>query len=250
MSSRPDPVPRVEQVLARLESMGDPANVAGMERFGIRPRTRVLGISVTDLRRLARGLGTDHRLASGLWRSGIHEARVLATMVDDSTRVTEAQADRWVRSLDSWDVCDQLCSNLLSDTAFAFDKAVEWAARRREFEKRAGFALMAALTVHAKDAPDRAFARFLPVIRREAGDDRNFVKKAVNWALRQIGKRNERLHAKAIATAERIGRMDSRAARWIAADALRELRSDAVTSRLARSTRGRSRGRARAARPS
>ena len=250
MRPRPASVPQVAEVLARLEAMGDPANVAGMERFGIRPRSRVLGISVTDLRRVARELGTDHRLASGLWRSGIHEARVLATMVDDPARVTEAQADRWVRSLDSWDVCDQLCSNLLSDTGFAFDKAVEWAGRKREFEKRAGFALMAALTVHAHDAPDRAFERFLPVIRREATDDRNFVKKAVNWALRQIGKRNERLHAKAIATAERIGRMDSRAARWIAADALRELRSDAVRSRLARSPSGRSTARGRAARRS
>jgi len=222
-----------------------------MARFGIQPRTRVLGISVPALRSLAKEIGTDHRLAGELWRSGIHEARVLATMVDDPARVTEAQADRWARSLDSWDECDQLCSNLLSGTPFAFAKAVEWAGRNPEFEKRAGFALMAALSVHAKDAPDRAFERFLPVIRREATDERNFVRKAVNWALRQIGKRNERLHAKAIATAERISRMDSRAARWIAADALRELRSDAVRARLARSTtRGRSTPPERAARRS
>ena len=252
--------PAVKEVLARLESMGDPANVAGMARFSITPRTRVLGISMPSLRSLARELGTDHRLAGGLWRSGIHEARVLATMVEDPGRVTEAQAGRWVRSLDSWDVCDQLCSNLLSHTPFAFDKAREWAGREREFEKRAGFALMAALAVHAKDASDRAFERFLPLIRREATDDRNFVRKAVNWALRQIGKRNQRLHAAAIDTAERIGRMDSRSARWIASDALRELRSDAVRSRLARSipagsrtparsSRGRSSAKGRAARP-
>ena len=233
--------PAIDEVLTRLESMGDPANVAGMARFGITPRTRVLGISIPALRSLAKELGQDHRLAGGLWRSGIHEARVLATMVEDARLVTEAQADRWVRSLDSWDVCDQLCSNLLSDTSFAFDKAREWTGREREFEKRAGFALMAALSVHAKDAPDRAFERFLPLIRREATDDRNFVRKAVNWALRQIGKRNERLHAEALATAERIARLDSRAARWIASDALRELRSDAVRSRLARSTLARSR---------
>jgi 3-methyladenine DNA glycosylase AlkD len=237
-----------EVVLARLESMGDPANVAGMRRFGITPRTRLLGIPVPALRSLARELGRDHRLAGGLWRSGIHEARVLATMVEDPGRVTEAQADRWVRSLDSWDVCDQLCSNLLSDTAFAFDKAREWAGREREFEKRAGFALMAALTVHAKNAPDRSFERFLPLIRREATDDRNFVRKAVNWALRQIGKRNPRLHAAAIDTAERIGRMDSRAARWIASDALRELRSEAVRTRLARPSRPRATSPARSSR--
>jgi len=245
------PAPRLDDVLALLESMADPTNVAGMARFGITPRTRVLGISMPALRLLAKDLGTDHRLASGLWRSGIHEARVVATMVEDPARVTEAQADRWVRSLDSWDVCDQLCSNLLSRTPFAFASAREWAGRTREFEKRAGFALMAALAVHAKDASDRAFERFLPLIAREATDDRNFVRKAVNWALRQIGKRNERLHAEAIATAERIARMDARSARWIASDALRELRSDAVRSRVARPpSRGRSTERGAAARRS
>jgi len=172
-------------------------------------------------------------------------------MIEDPDRVTRAQADRWVRSLDSWDVCDQLCSNLLSRTPFAFVAAGEWAGRRPEFEKRAGFALMAALAVHAKDAPDRAFERFLPVIGREATDDRNFVRKAVNWALRQIGKRNEPLNAAAIATAERVARMDSRSARWIASDALRELRSDAVRSRLGRpASRVRSTARGAAGRPS
>ena len=251
MSPRHGPAPtRVDDVLARLEEMGDPANVAGMQRFGITPHTRVLGISMPTLRALGKELGTDHRLAAGLWRSGIHEARVLATMVEDPARVTEAQADRWVRSLDSWDVCDQLCANLLDRTVFAHVKALEWAGRNREFEKRAGFALMAALAVHDTAASDRAFERFLPVIRREATDDRNFVKKAVNWALRQIGKRNERLHAKAISTAERIGAMDSRAARWIAADALRELRSEAVRSRLRRSAHGRSAKRGAAGRSS
>jgi 3-methyladenine DNA glycosylase AlkD len=223
-------------VIRALEAMGDPANVAGMARFGIRPRTRVLGIPVVELRKMARRLGRDHALAVALWRSGIHEARLLATMVDEPARVTEAQAERWVRTLDSWDICDQLCGNLLDRTPFAYQKAAEWAGRDAEFVKRAGFALVAALTVHDKDAPDRAFERFLPIIRRGATDERNFVKKAVNWALRQIGKRNAALHAKAIATAERIATIDSRSARWIAADALRELRSDAVRTRLARST--------------
>jgi 3-methyladenine DNA glycosylase AlkD len=202
--------------------MGDRANVAGMARFGIRPRTRVLGISVVTLRKLARDLGRDHALAGALWRSGIHEARLLATMVDDPEKVTEAQADRWARSLDSWDICDQLCGNLLDRTPFAAAKALEWSRREPEFEKRAAFALMASLAL--KDgAPERTLERFLPVIRREAADDRNFVKKAVNWALRQIGKRSDRMREKAIATAEAIGTIDSRAARWIASDALREL---------------------------
>jgi 3-methyladenine DNA glycosylase AlkD len=217
---------RAGEVIARLESMGDPANVAGMARFGIRPRTRVLGISVVAMRKLARDLGRDHALANALWRSGIHEARLLATMVDDPSQVTEAQADRWVRTLDSWDVCDQLCGNLLDRTPFAADKALEWSRREPEFEKRAAFALMASLAL--KDgAPERTLEKFLPVIRREAIDDRNFVKKAVNWALRQIGKRSDGLRRKAIATAERIATVDSRSARWIASDALGELRGRA-----------------------
>ena len=214
--------------------MGGPANVAGMARFGIRPRTKVLGISVVALRKLARELGRDHALAGTLWRSGIHEARVLATMVDDPSKVTAAQADRWVRSLDSWDVCDQLCANLLDRTPFAAEKALEWSRREAEFEKRAAFALMAALAVHSTTMAERDFERFLPVIRRESTDDRNFVKKAVNWALRQIGKRNRALNRRAIAIAEELRRMDSRSARWIAADALRELRSEAVQDRLRR----------------
>jgi 3-methyladenine DNA glycosylase AlkD len=226
---------RAAEVIRRLEAMGDPANVAGMARFGVRPRTRVLGISVVALRKLARELGCDHDLAGALWRSGIHEARLLATMVDDPAKVSEAQAERWVKTLDSWDICDQLCGNLLDRTPFAAAKAVEWSARSPEFVKRAGFALMASLAL-TRGAPERTLERFLPIIRRESTDDRNFVKKAVSWALRQIGKRSEPLRVKAIATAERIATIDSRAARWIAADALRELRSDAVRTRLARST--------------
>jgi 3-methyladenine DNA glycosylase AlkD len=222
-------------VIQALEGMGDRANVAGMARFGIRPRTRVLGVSVVELRKLARQIGHDHAMAAVLWRSGIHEARLLATLVEDPVRVTEAQAERWVRTLDSWDICDQLCGNLLDRTPFAVAKAVEWSSREPQFEKRAAFALMASLA-HRRGAPDATLARFLPVIRREATDERNFVKKAVNWALRQIGKRSEPLRIKAIATAERIATMDSPSARWIASDALRELRSEAVRSRLARSS--------------
>ena len=233
---------RAADVILRLETMGDPVNVAGMARFGIRPRTRVLGISMVALRRLARDLGRDHPLAGALWRSGIHEARVLATIVDEPARVTEAQAERWVRTLDSWDVCDQLCGNLLCRTPFAVAKAIEWSERDAEFVKRAGFALMASLAVHDKAAPDRTFERLLPIIRREATDDRNFVKKAVSWALRQIGKRNERLREKAIATAERIATIDSRAGRWIASDALGELRGS-VRPRHARSETRSRRGR-------
>ena len=211
--------------------MGDPARVEGMKRYGI-DTGRALGISVTELRRLARGLGHDHELAAALWASGVHEARILASLVDEPACVSEAQMDTWVADLDSWDVCDAVCGNLFDRTTFALDKAVEWSAREPEFEKRAGFALMAWAAVHRKDLSDAAFASLLPVIREGSTDDRNFVKKAVSWALRQIGKRSAGLNTKAIRTAERLERMDAPASRWIARDALTELRSDAVQARL------------------
>jgi len=222
---------RAREVLRSLERMGDPARRDGMARYGI-DTSRALGISVTELRRLARGLGHDHELAAGLWASGVHEARILASLVDEPARVSEAQMDAWVADLDSWDVCDAVCGNLFDRTTFALDKAVEWSAREPEFEKRAGFALMAWAAVHRKDLSDAAFASLLPAIREGSIDDRNFVKKAVSWALRQIGKRSAGLNTKAIRTAERLERMDAPASRWIARDALTELRSDAVQARL------------------
>lgn len=223
-------------MIATLRSIGDPANVAGMARFGI-DAERALGIRVTELRALARTLGHDHALAVALWRSGIHEARMLATLVDDPELVTETQMEAWVADLQSWDLCDGVCGNLFDRTPFAFAKALEWSRREEEFVKRAGFALMAWAAVHRKDLDDATFVAFLPRIEAEASDGRTYVKKAVNWALRQIGKRNRALNRRAIATARRIGRIDSRAARWIAADALRELESPAVRERLARTRR-------------
>jgi 3-methyladenine DNA glycosylase AlkD len=211
--------------------MGDSSRVEGMARYGIRTDDAV-GVTVTELRRLARGLRPDHELAGALWTSGVHEARVLASLVDDPALVTEAQMDAWVRVLDSWDVCDAVCGNLFDRTPFALDKAVEWAGREPEFERRAGFATMAWAAVHRKDLPDRTFAALLPTIRASSTDDRTYVKKAVSWALRQIGKRGLGLNAKTIRTAEQIGRIDAGASRWIARDALRELRSDAVQARL------------------
>ena len=222
---------RAREVVRTLERMGDPARRDGMARYGI-DISRALGISVTELRRLARGLGHDHELAAALWASGVHEARILASLVDEPARVSEAQMDAWVADLDSWDVCDAVCGNLFDRIPFALDKAVEWTAREPEFERRAGFALMAWAAVHRKDLPDAAFASLLPLIRERSADDRNYVKKAVSWALRQIGKRSAGLNTKAIRTAERLERMDAPASRWIARDALTELRSDAVQARL------------------
>lgn len=219
------------EIVAELRSHGNPANVAGMARYGINPRN-TLGVSVPVLRSMAKKIGRDHALARELWASGIHEARSLAGLVDDPAKVTEAQLERWAKDFDSWDICDGVCSNLFDRTPFAAAKAAEWSAREEEYVKRAGFVLMAALAVHDKGAPDGLFRGFLKIIEREASDDRNFVKKAVNWALRQIGKRNARLNAEALAAARRIRRIDSRAARWIAADAIRELGSGAVRKRL------------------
>ncbi len=220
-------------VIRELRRHRNPRNIAGMARFGINPRG-TLGVSIPILRRMAGRIGRNHALAGKLWASGIHEARLLAGFVDEPAKVTAGQMERWARRFDSWDICDQVCSNLFDRTPYAWGKAAEWSGRRGEFVKRAGFVLMAALAVHAKDAPDSRLLRFLPAIRRGATDGRNFVRKAVNWALRQIGKRGRGLNRKAAAEARRIARMDSRAARWIAADALRELTGSAVRKQLDR----------------
>jgi 3-methyladenine DNA glycosylase AlkD len=209
-------------LLARLRAHANPDNAAGMARFGINAKG-TLGVPMPVVRKLAREAGRSHSLARGLWASGIHEARVLATLVEEPARVTERQMDRWARQFDSWDVCDQACQNLFRYTPFAFSKAAEWARAEPEFMRRAGFALMAGLAVKAKNEPDARFEEFFPLIAEAAADGRNFVRKAVNWALRQIGKRNPALRVKAIAAAEQIRTQGSPSARWIAADALREL---------------------------
>ncbi len=219
------------EVLKRLKSLSNPKAVAGMAKYGINPES-AYGISIPNLRKIAREAGKNHLLAEKLWSSGIHEARILACMIDDPKEVTEPQLERWVSGFDSWDVCDQCCNKLFDKTEFAYQKAVEWTARREEFVKRAGFVMMTQLAVHDKEAEDSLFERFFPIIKREASDQRNFVKKAVNWALRQIGKRNLALNKKAVKVAKEIQRIDSKAATWIAADALRELTSNEVQERL------------------
>jgi len=221
----------VKQVVDRLRSMGDPKAVEGMARFGIQS-SNSFGVSVPKLRTLAREVGRDHLLALKLWETGLHDARLLATMVDIPEEVTVDQMDKWVRDFDSWDVVDGSCGNLFDKTPFAVSKAKEWCKRDEEFVKRAGFVLMAELAVHDKEAKDKVFLDFLPLIIGGASDRRNFVKKAVNWALRQIGKRNLRLNKAAISTALKIQKMESGAAKWVASDALRELKSSQVLKRL------------------
>ena len=217
--------------LEKLKTLANPKAVEGMARYGINPEN-TLGISIPNLRGIAKEIGRNHDLAQQLWASGIHEARILASMIDDPEMTTEEQMDSWVKDFDSWDVCDQCCMNLLGKTRFAYRKAVEWSASEQEFVKRAGFVMMACLAVSDKKADDNQFEAFFPVIKEGASDNRNFVKKAVNWALRQIGKRNRGLNRKSIETAEDISKMDSKSARWIASDALRELTSQAVQERL------------------
>lgn len=218
------------QVIARLKKMANPKNAAGMARFGINPKG-TLGVSIYDLRPLAREIGRDHRLAQRLWASEIHEARILASYIDDPERVSAAQIERWVKDFDSWDVCDQV-TELFARTRFARQKIQAWAKRDEEFVRRAAFAMIAELAWHDKEAADAAFEPYLTLIKQAATDDRNFVKKAVNWALRNIGKRNRRLNRRAIAVARALSRLESRAARWIAADALRELTGAKVQQRL------------------
>jgi 3-methyladenine DNA glycosylase AlkD len=222
---------RSARIIASLKSMRNPRNIEGMARFGINSKN-TLGIPIPVLRDIAKKEGKSHELALALWKSEIHEARMLAAFVDEPAKVSEQQMEEWVCDFDSWDVCDQVCSNLFDRTPFAHAKAAEWSGRKAEFEKRAGFAMMAALSVHDKNAGDGAFIAFLPMIMREAADERNFVRKAVNWALRQIGKRNARLNKRALASAKEIAKRDSKAARWIAADAIRELESEAVRKKL------------------
>ncbi len=222
----------LNRILKTLQRLGGPTAVAGMARYGITAR-RVFGVSVPKLRALAREIGTDHDLAARLWDEAILETRALASLVDDPALVTEKQMDRWASAFDSWAVCDGCCLNLFLRTPFATRKALAWSQREEEFVKRAGFVLMACLAVHDKAAPNADFKAFLPLISGAAGDGRNFVKKAINWALRQIGKRNAALNRAAIATARAIARQPSPSARWIAADALRELTGAAVQKRLA-----------------
>jgi 3-methyladenine DNA glycosylase AlkD len=222
---------RVEDVIRRLRSMANPENVRGMARFGISP-DGTLGVPMPELRRMGKEIGRDHRLAGLLWESRIHEARILAAIIDEPAKVTKAQMDSWARDFDSWDVCDGVCCNLFDRTPYAREKAGEWSRDGGEYVKRAGFVLMAALAVHDKKAGDGMFEEFLQHVREAATDERNFVRKAVNWALRQIGKRNMNLNRKALSVAREVSAMDSKAARWIASDAIRELTDERTLARI------------------
>ena len=212
----------VKDALSRLERRGSKSGVAGLARYGITAR-KAFGVSVGDIRQLGKQLGPDHSLALALWKTGWHEAKFLAVFVDDPQRVTVAQMDSWCRDFESWADCDTACFHLFDKTPHAWGRVRAWSKRRNEFEKRAAFALLASVALHDKSAPDAPFVRSLTLIERAASDDRNFVKKAVSWALRGIGKRNKTLRRKAVATARRLAAREG-AAGWVGRDALRDLR--------------------------
>jgi len=224
---------RVQAVLTQLRSLSTLATLDGMARYAI-PSDHALGVAMRDIKVLGKRLGTNHPLAVALWSTGVYEARMLASFVGDPEQLTSAQMDGWCRDFDNWAFCDAMSFNLFDRSPYAWTKVGEWSSRRGEFEKRTAFALLWSLTVHDKTAADERFLQGLALIEREAGDDRNFVKKAVNMALRAVGKRNRVLHAAAVEVARRLADSVDAAARWIGKDALRELTSPGVAKRLTR----------------
>jgi len=218
-------------IIEKLKSLSDPKAAEGMARYGINTKT-AYGVSIPNLRKIAKNSGKNHALARELWHSGIHEARILASMIDEPALVTAEQMNLWVEDFDSWDICDQCCNNLFYKTPFAYQKAFEWSSGKSEFVKRAGFVMIAVLAVHDKRSGDDKFEKCLPVIKRESADDRVYVKKAVNWALRQIGKRSMSLNKKAVDTANEILKINSKTTKWIASDAIRELSDRKIQERL------------------
>jgi 3-methyladenine DNA glycosylase AlkD len=221
-----------KEIIKKLEALENPMNVEGMARFGIRPKTRVLGISIPELRKLAKALGKNHELALKLWDSKIHEARILAGLAAEHEKLTEKQIIKWAKDFDSWDVVDQVCMNLFDKSEVAKKLILKFAESKEEFVKRTAFSLMAALASHDKKMADKDFIKYFPIIKKASTDERNFVRKAVNWALRGIGKRNLSLNKEAIKFAKGMQKMSAKPAKWIALDAIRELTSDKVQKRL------------------
>lgn len=220
-------------VLSLLKKHGSRSAIGQMKHFGIES-PKAFGVNAPTLRKLAKQIGTDHRLALSLWKTGYHEARVLASFIADPEKVTERLMEEWVNDFDSWAVCDACCGELFDYTPFAIDKALEWSKRKKEYVKRAGFVMMAELAVHRKELDDSLFSSFFPVIERESTDGRNFVKKAVNWALRQIGKRNPSLNKQAMKVAMKLSGQNDSTSRWIGTDAIKDLQSEPVRRKFAR----------------
>jgi 3-methyladenine DNA glycosylase AlkD len=221
-------------ILTSLYSKANPKNVEGMTRYGIKSTHGILGVSTKYLFSLAKNIGTNHELALELWQTGILEARILGAFVADPKQIKKSTMNKWVRDFDNWAICDGVCTHCFRYTPYAHEVIKSWVQHKSEYIRRAGFTMIATLGVADKKSEDKVFLRYLPIIKRYSTDERNFVKKAVNWALRQIGKRNIKLNAAAIKTAKEIHKLNSSSAKWIASDALRELKSAAVQKRLQR----------------
>ena len=221
----------LKSIISELESLRSIKNLTGMSKFGINTEY-AFGISIPHLRKLSKEIGSDTELAIELWDSGYHEARILASMTADPKIIDKKVLEKWAEDFNSWDLCDQCCNNLIGKTEFAVDLTFKWTERKEEFVKRAGFVLIAVLSVHRKTMTNQDFQKYFPIIIKHAVDERNFVMKAVNWSLRQIGKRNLFLNSKAVEAAEIINNIDSKPAKWIASNALNEIKSDKIIKRL------------------
>jgi len=223
-----------QSILTKLKKLSDPKVLECMSRYGINT-SKALGVPIPKIRFLAKEIGKNHELALDLWDIDFHETKFLASMIDDPKMLTSQQMENWVRDFDSWDVCDQTCNNLFRKSPLAYNKSFDWCKRDEEFVKRAGYVLIAVLAVHDKTRNDEDFLNFMPVIYNGSRDERIYVKKAVNWALRQIGKRSLILNKKAIECAIDISKMDFKSSRWIATDALRELKNPKIIGRIKKS---------------
>lgn len=222
----------VDSIISSLRQLATPATRDGLARFAI-PSDNAFGVSMPDIQKLAKQLGRNHDLAAALWKTGWYEARLLAAFVDDPKLVTPAQMDRWARDFDNWAICDSVCFHLFDRTPYAFRKVEQWSGKPAEFVKRAAFALLASLALHDKKAADESFVKCLPLIEREATDERNFVKKALVWALRGVGGRNGALNKEVLAVVERLAASTDATSRWVGKTTLRELKSPAAIKRLA-----------------
>ncbi len=225
-----------KDIVDKIKSLKNPKNIAGMRRFGIRPKAQVYGVSMPDIRRMAKEIKKDHELALALFKSGVHEAKILATIIAEHEKLTEKEVDEWVKLFDSWDIVDQCCMNLFWQSKICRKNILEWTKSQEEFIRRTAFSLMAVLAVKNKEMKDADFLKFFPLIKKYATDERNFVKKSVNWALRQIGKRNMALNKEAIKLSQEIREMgqkkSSKAAKWVASNALSELLSPKYQAKL------------------
>jgi len=219
-------------ILTELYSKANPKNVEEMKRFGIKSTNNMLGVSAKPLFAIAKNIGTNQELALELWKTGIYDARILSTLIADPKKIKKSTMNAWAKDFDNWAICDCACMHCFRDTPYGHELAVKWLKRKEEFVRRAGFTLIATLCVHDKKSDDKVFLKYLSIVYKYTTDERNYVKKGVNWALRQIGKRNLKLNAAAIKTAKKIHKLDSSSAKWIASDALRELQSPAVQKRL------------------